>query len=144
MNHTRSKNLKGNVCKENMEIGKQFMSGSLYFDTFLCVWSSSLNELSALNREIVAERMGISKSHLSNQIRQHHNMSFFEILEFVRILKAAELMLKKSELKIREIARLVGIRKDEHFRKKFKKYFGVAPSEYREHRMISQQEGVSR
>lgn len=104
---------------------------NLYVDTFLCVWSSSLQELANLDRGKIAKRLGISKSHLSSRFRDSYNMSFLEVLEFIRMLRAAELLKERSDLTVKEIAELIGIRKCDHFRRKFKKYFGVAPSEYR-------------
>jgi AraC-like DNA-binding protein len=126
-----AKELKEKIQCNRIELKDSFFQRDLYIETFLCVWNTNLKDLADLNREKIAQRMGISKSHLSNRIRESYNMSLFEILEFIRILKAAELLKERLDLTIREIAELIGIRKGDHFRKKFKKYFGMVPSEYR-------------
>jgi two-component system response regulator YesN len=51
-------------------------------------------------------------------------------------MERAKSLLKNSELKIYEIANIVGYQDDKYFRKVFKKVEGVTPNEYRELHII--------
>jgi two-component system, response regulator YesN len=47
-------------------------------------------------------------------------------------MKKAKSLLKNSQLKIYEIATMIGYQDDKYFRKVFKKVEGITPNEYRE------------
>ena len=54
-------------------------------------------------------------------------------LDRVRIQKSKEL-LNQDDLKVYEIAERIGYKNVDYFHKKFKKYMGISPAEYRKQR----------
>ncbi|WP_246240467.1 helix-turn-helix transcriptional regulator [Anaerocolumna sedimenticola] len=56
--------------------------------------------------------------------------SFNSYIDHVRINHTMEL-LKQKNLKVYEIAELVGYKNVDYFHKKFKKYVGISPAEFR-------------
>ena len=91
-----------------------------------------LNErLSAkVTLEEAAAVLGLSPSALSHRLRRKFNMNFSQYMGRLRIDKAKEL-LRRTQLSAREIARRVGVADQSHFSKLFRKFEGLAPSEYR-------------
>lgn len=82
-----------------------------------------MNEISFLD---LAKVCHVSRSHLSAQFKKEVGCSFPEYLVNFRIHKAAKL-LKEENLRVSEVAELVGYQYVAHFSKIFKKYMGVSP-----------------
>ena len=82
-----------------------------------------MNEISFLD---LAKVCHISRSHLSALFKKEVGCSFPEYLVNFRIHKAAKL-LKEENLRVSEVAELVGYQDVAHFSKIFKKYMGVSP-----------------
>ena len=82
-----------------------------------------MNEISFLD---LAKVCHVSRSHLSAQFKKEVGCSFPEYLVNFRIHKAAKL-LKEENLRVSEVAELVGYQDVAHFSKIFKKYMGVSP-----------------
>ncbi|MEV5025765.1 response regulator transcription factor [Paenibacillus sp. LPE1-1-1.1] len=73
----------------------------------------------------------LNETYLSGLFKLHVGVTFSEYLTSLRMKKAGEL-LAQSELKLTDIAMLVGISSSSYFSTSFKKYYGLSPKEYRE------------
>ncbi|NOU91669.1 helix-turn-helix domain-containing protein [Paenibacillus sp. LMG 31456] len=72
----------------------------------------------------------MSRSYLTVLFKQSTGITIWSYLVEVR-MNQAKLMLLDQQLKIYQVANLVGYENSEHFSKLFKEYFGVTPKEYR-------------
>lgn len=79
----------------------------------------------------IAQTVYMSPPYLSSLISMHTGRGFAEIVNDIRIQKAAEL-LRTTDKRIVEIAALVGFRESQYFSSVFKKHFGLTPRDYRE------------
>lgn len=82
-----------------------------------------------LNIEEIAERFGISSSYLSRKFKEETAHTFLEMLHQYRLQKAIEL-LSKGELKVYEVSEKTGFGEYKNFCAIFKKYTGMAPTEF--------------
>ena len=80
--------------------------------------------------DIVAEELGVSSFYLSKLFHKHTGMNFTEYLTQKRIAQAKR-MLENGEMNIKEIAYATGFNSQSYFSKIFKKYVGIAPSDYK-------------
>ncbi|SDD37481.1 Signal transduction histidine kinase [Niabella drilacis] len=80
----------------------------------------------------LSRKVAMSAPVLYKKIRALTNMSVNEFVKTRRFKKAAELVLQKK-LTINEISYAVGYEDRKYFSKAFKKYFGVAPSDFNQH-----------
>jgi two-component system, response regulator YesN len=81
----------------------------------------------------IAEQFYISREYISRKFKQEFNENISDYIVKFRIKKAKSL-LRNSQLKIFEIANMVGYQDDKYFRKVFKKVEGITPNEYRQNR----------
>lgn len=79
--------------------------------------------------ELLAEQFQVSTSYLSRKFKESTNQTFLEILHKYRIQKATEL-LQEGNYRIGEVAERVGFNEYKHFCHVFKKYIGMAPTEF--------------
>lgn len=79
--------------------------------------------------EKLAREIGMSVPVLYKKVRALTNMSVNEVVKVHRFRKAAELLVQK-QISISEVAGAVGYNDRKYFTKEFKKYFGVAPSDF--------------
>ncbi len=79
----------------------------------------------------VAEYCGLSSSHFCVLFRQVVGQTFLEYLTRFRIDKACSI-LRNSEVKVYQVAPLVGYMDSRYFTQVFKKVVGMTPSEYRQ------------
>ncbi|MMZ65137.1 HTH-type transcriptional activator Btr [compost metagenome] len=84
-----------------------------------------------LSIEEVAEVADLSISHFCMLFKQVTGYTFLEYLTQCRIEKA-KYILKNSQVKVYQIAPLVGYQDPRYFTQVFKKVTGMTPSEYRE------------
>lgn len=82
--------------------------------------------------EKLSRKVGMSPPILYKKLRALTDMSVNEFIKTRRFKKAAELILQK-ELTINEISFAVGYEDRKYFSREFKKYFGVAPSDFNQH-----------
>lgn len=78
----------------------------------------------------ISNSLGVSKYHLIRQFNKATGISPGKFLTKLKLEKAVEL-LGSTDLKIDEIARLVGYTNGNYFIKVFHKFFGISPGEYR-------------
>jgi ligand-binding sensor domain-containing protein/signal transduction histidine kinase/DNA-binding response OmpR family regulator len=82
-----------------------------------------------LSVESLSEIMNMSRSTLYRKIKDISNMSPNELINLVRLKKAAELLLNK-DYKMYEIAEIVGYKSQTSFGRNFHKHFKMSPSDY--------------
>ncbi|MCR5323715.1 MAG: response regulator [Lachnospiraceae bacterium] len=83
-----------------------------------------------LKLETIASLFGYNSSYLGKIFTKTMGESFNTYIDRIRIDHAIEL-LKDENLKVYEIAEKVGYSNVDYFHKKFKKYTGMSPAEYR-------------
>ncbi|WP_110114360.1 response regulator [Bacillus sp. CGMCC 1.16541] len=78
----------------------------------------------------ISDRFYLSREYISRKFKQKFNENISDYLVKVRMNKAKQL-LRNEELKVYEVANMIGYQDDKYFRKVFKKMEGVTPNEYR-------------
>jgi two-component system, response regulator YesN len=86
------------------------------------------NELSL---EEIGKYAGLSPSYVSYLFKSVTGENYTEYVKKIRMRKAKDL-LKQLDLKVYEVADMVGYHEYKYFALQFKKMFGISPSEYRE------------
>ncbi len=92
-----------------------------------CMMKSYMRDLSL---EEVAEEVGISSFYLSRLFKQEEDITFIELLTYLRMKKAVE-MIKEGEKSVREISQSVGYVNMTYFYKVFKKTTGFTVGDMR-------------
>lgn len=82
-----------------------------------------------LSVESLAEIMNMSRSTLYRKIKDITNLSPNELINIVRLKRAAELLLNEN-YKMYEIAEMVGYKSQTSFGRNFQKHFSMSPSDY--------------
>jgi two-component system response regulator YesN len=77
------------------------------------------------------EKYFLSREYLMKLFKQEYGCGIYEYVLKVRMEKAKEL-LRDPNLKIRNVAEMVGYKDKNYFSKAFKHYCGLSPSDYRE------------
>ncbi|HEY8781597.1 MAG TPA: two-component regulator propeller domain-containing protein [Mucilaginibacter sp.] len=75
------------------------------------------------------EEMGMSRSKLFRKIKSISGLSSTEFIRYIRLRKAAELMIQ-TDIQIKEVAFRVGIPDVKYFRQYFSKLFEMNPSDF--------------
>ena len=88
------------------------------------------NYSSNIKLEGIAALFGYNSSYLGKIFNKNVGESFNSYVDQVRIKHAIELLVENKH-KVYEIAELVGYKNVDYFHKKFKKYVGESPAEYR-------------
>lgn len=83
-----------------------------------------------LHLETIAPLFGYNSSYLGKVFTRKVGKNFNTYVDEVRIEKAKELLADQS-LKIYEVSELVGYSNTDYFHKKFRRYTGTTPAEYR-------------
>ncbi|MBK8501048.1 MAG: AraC family transcriptional regulator [Saprospiraceae bacterium] len=78
--------------------------------------------------------IGMSRTDLHRKLKSTIGMSTSEFIRFVRIYRAAHLLLHKPDLRICEVALEVGFNNQAYFSKRFREITGVTPLEYKKGR----------
>ena len=79
--------------------------------------------------ENVSSQLGVSTSYLSGKFKEVTGKTFLEVLHEYRIIQSAKL-LASGKYRVGEVADLSGFSDYKHFYSVFKKYTGIAPTEY--------------
>ncbi|MBQ9119992.1 MAG: helix-turn-helix domain-containing protein [Lachnospiraceae bacterium] len=88
------------------------------------------NHHTNLKLESIASIFGYNSAYLGKIFTKKFGESFNSYIDKVRVNHAKELLLE-NHFKVYEIAEQVGYKNVDYFHKKFKKYVGVSPAEYR-------------
>jgi ligand-binding sensor domain-containing protein/DNA-binding response OmpR family regulator/nitrogen-specific signal transduction histidine kinase len=75
------------------------------------------------------DEIGMSRSKLFRKIKSISGLSSSEFIRYIRLRKAAELMIQ-TDMQIKEIAFRIGFQDIKHFREQFNKLFKMNPSEF--------------
>ena len=84
---------------------------------------------SELNVAFLAAQLGMSRSSLFNKIRGLADVTPNEMIQVIRLKKAARL-LKEGGYRISEVSFMVGFSNPSYFSKCFQKQFGMKPAEF--------------
>jgi two-component system response regulator YesN len=83
-----------------------------------------------LSLEAISAKLGITAPYLSTYFKEKTGTNFSDYIFTVRMNKSME-MLRDTDLKIQEIASLIGYFTAASFNRVFKKHTGITPSEFR-------------
>lgn len=83
-----------------------------------------------ISLEITAEHIGFSSVYFSKLCKSLFEKNFKTLLDEKRVEKAKEILKKNPNIKIKELAILVGFNSDNSFIRIFKKYEGSSPGNY--------------
>ena len=78
----------------------------------------------------IANKIGISQTYLTRLLKKELGMTFIDYLTYVRI-KNSIILMEDPEIRIYEIAELVGYSTQHYFSNVFKKHMGMAPLDYK-------------
>lgn len=87
-----------------------------------------------INLSFVSNKFNLSYSYFSRIFKMYVGISFTQYLLKVRMERAKELLVSSPNLKIKEVAAMVGYDYDnvQNFTRAFKNYFGKSPQYYKE------------
>ena len=85
---------------------------------------------SDLSLDVIARRVASSRRQLQRVYAEIGHTTFRDHLTSVRMERAAELLARRG-VTVREVAHRVGYRQPAQFAKAFRRYRGVAPSDYK-------------
>lgn len=80
--------------------------------------------------ESIAPLFGYNSAYLGKIFSKTVGVNFNYYVDYIRINHSKELLLQ-NKLKVYEISELIGYKNVDYFHKKFKKYVGVSPAEFR-------------
>ena len=83
-----------------------------------------------LNLKIISEHFNYNNAYIGKKFKQETGKTYSQYLDEIRMGKAKQL-LKDSNLMIYEIAQRTGYANLDYFYKKFKRFCGMSPNEYR-------------
>ncbi len=83
-----------------------------------------------LSLEAISAKLGITGPYLSTYFKEKTGTNFSDYIFTVRMNKSIE-MLRDTDLKVQEIASLVGYFTAASFNRVFKRHTGITPSEFR-------------
>ncbi len=84
----------------------------------------------AVTLEEIAKHVGLNETYLSSIFKKQMGKSLIDFLTYIRIQHAKELLIDHCR-SVNEIAEEVGFNDAKYFTKRFKKFTGVSPNEYR-------------
>ncbi|HZG85824.1 helix-turn-helix domain-containing protein [Paenibacillus sp.] len=84
-----------------------------------------------LTLSALADLFHLNENYLSGLFKQNAGITFSEYVTKLRMTKAAQLLVE-SDLKLTDIATLVGYSSSSYFSTSFRKFYGMSPKEYRE------------
>lgn len=85
---------------------------------------------SELSLKIIADKLYMNKTYISQVFKEKTGVSFIEYLTMVK-MERAKLIIIEGNLKTYEIAEKLRFKDTEYFSKIFKKYTGMTPTDYR-------------
>ncbi|HWT76235.1 MAG TPA: response regulator [Mobilitalea sp.] len=88
------------------------------------------NYQSNIKLESIAPLFGYNSAYLGKIFSKTVGVNFNYYVDYIRINHSKELLLQ-NKLKVYEISEVIGYKNVDYFHKKFKKYVGVSPAEFR-------------
>ena len=86
-----------------------------------------------LSLEMLGKEVFLSPAYLSHLFKEQVGKNYMSYLKEIRLNKAYSLINHNHNLKVNEIARMVGYKDYKYFSYQFKKKFNVSPSDLRRH-----------
>jgi len=83
-----------------------------------------------LSLQGICHRFNISQTYLSRLFRKHRKMSFIDYITVLRIERAKEIIAENGEVKLKDVANMVGYPDSSYFSKVFRQHVGCSPSQY--------------
>ena len=111
----------------NSELTDQNKGAELIRSILKLIETSYMDDLSLA---VIADQAGFNASYLSRLFKMETGKGFVQYLREVRMKHACQ-MLITTGLTIEHIANKIGFMDEKHFRRTFKKEFGLTPGEYR-------------
>lgn len=115
-------------CFSNFEITEKDPSSMIISQKFLSLVHTHHQEQRFL--DFYAERLQITPKHLSRTVKKHTDISAVDWIEHYVIIDA-KMLLRSTDLSIKEISEKLNFSSQSFFGKYFKKYVGVSPKEFR-------------
>ena len=93
------------------------------------------NEKPFLNSELrlddLADKLNLSRHHMSQVINEHFDTSFFDFVNKYRIEEAKKLLSEDEDLTVTDVLYSSGFNNRVSFYKAFKKFIGITPTEFK-------------
>lgn len=83
-----------------------------------------------LSLSMIAEEFNFSPGYVSIAFKNHSGENFKDYLNFYRVQQAKEIMRQQKDIKINDLALMVGCNNTNTFIRMFRKYEGLAPGQY--------------
>ncbi|MCR2806027.1 helix-turn-helix domain-containing protein [Paenibacillus sp. SCIV0701] len=83
-----------------------------------------------LQLQTIAQMLHFQPAYLGQLFKKHIGMSFLDYVHRTRV-EAGRKLLRRTDLKVADVARKVGYEDPEHFAAKFKHWTGMTPSHYK-------------
>ena len=95
-----------------------------------------------LRLDTLAEKLQLTRHHTSQLINEYYKMNFFEYINSLRVEEAKTLLTdrNKSDLTVKEIGYQTGFNNKVSFFKAFKLSTGMTPNEYRQQKLLGNEE----
>ncbi len=94
----------------------------------------SANYMKDISLTVMAKDFGLSSSYFSRCFKEVIGKNYSEVLNSYRVEKAKELVDSEEEIKMFQVAELVGFASYKAFAEAFKKYVGMSPESYKKNR----------
>jgi two-component system response regulator YesN len=91
--------------------------------------------------ESIAPLFGYNSAYLGKLFNRTFGISFNTYLDRKRVDRSKELLLE-NKMKVYEISNLVGYSNIDYFHKKFKKYVGISPAEFRKKHRVGEEKDI--
>jgi AraC-like DNA-binding protein len=90
------------------------------------------NYMTTIRLADVAKMLSVSEEHLSRTFKKEISFGFSEYITLIRLQKAEHMLKNEPSRAITEVAYACGFNDSNYFSYKFKKAFGITPSEVRD------------
>ncbi|GAB2720193.1 response regulator [Paenibacillus thermoaerophilus] len=88
-----------------------------------------------LSLQDIADHFRLSREYVSRRFKQDTGENVSDFITRVRMEKA-ELLLANPNLRVAQVAQMVGFQDEKYFSKVFKKAYGLSPNEYRREKLL--------
>lgn len=96
------------------------------------------NYMSSIRLAEVAKMLSVSEEHLSRTFKKEITFGFSEYITLIRLQKAEHMLKNEPSRAITEVAYTCGFNDSNYFSYKFKKAYGITPSEFRDGMLSTQ------
>ncbi len=95
------------------------------------VISCSDSELSLLNVDALARKLGRNRCTLSKEFKKHTNLLLKNYIVKEKIMRITKVIVSSDSIRIKDIAQQFGFKRIDVFRKHFIKLYCITPCQYR-------------